>query len=203
MQAAAGMGPRRRLAWAGAAGGATLLAATFLAGALLRAGGPRPTAPTPAVAPDPAAPAAASGEPALPPAGFRSSEEDRAVAFGLLLDTPVSPRVLDEAIALAEALRLRYGIDTGNVQADRQEAAERALREGVEPLTFTDGEIAAAARDLGYSLDPAECANYCDNVRRLALVELRKRALRALAYGAEVEPRAAGVPALNPDTPGS
>jgi hypothetical protein len=105
------------------------------------------------------------------------------VAFGLLLDMPVSPEALEEGIRLAERLRALYGIDTGNVHADRQEAAERALREVVEPLRFGEDELAAAARDLGYGLDPAECANYCDNVRRLADVELRKRALRAFAEG--------------------
>ena len=48
---------------------------------------------------------------------------------------------------------------------------------------FEEGEIAAMAVELGYSLDPAECANYCDNVRELATVELKRAALEAFADG--------------------
>lgn len=110
-------------------------------------------------------------------------EDDRAAAFGYFLDSPVSPSVIDDSLALAEALRLRYGIDTGNAQADRIAAARRAEREVLDSRTFTDEEIAAAARALGYGLAPAECADYCGNVRRLAVLHLKMALLRAHGEG--------------------
>jgi len=116
--------------------------------------------------------------------GDPSPNQDRAVAFGLLLDTPASDAVVREAIEIADRLRHRYGIDTGNPQADREEATRRVREEVLDHLSFTPAEMEAVARSLGYSLDPAACRNFCDNVRRLAEVELRKRALREFADGA-------------------
>ena len=111
------------------------------------------------------------------------TDEDRGIAIGLMLDTPRTPEVLDEALVLAEKLRRRYGIDTGNDFNDREEAARHAKFEFLDRLVFSEEEILETAASLGYSLDPAECANYCDNVRELATVELQKRALQAFAAG--------------------
>jgi hypothetical protein len=108
------------------------------------------------------------------------SEEDRAVAIGLLLDSPRTPQVVDEALEIAEKLCRYYGIETGNDYSDRQEAARRAQVEFLDKLVFSEEEIAESSRALGYSLDPATCANWCDNARELAVVELQKRALLAL-----------------------
>lgn len=118
-----------------------------------------------------------SGEGAYP------TPQDRAVAFGYLLDTPRPPEVVDESLVIAEKLRLRYGIDTGNREADRLAAARRAKEELLDALVFSPAELEEAARSLGYSLDPAECANFCENVARLADIELKKRALKAFAEG--------------------
>ncbi len=114
---------------------------------------------------------------------YRPTGEDRAVAIGLYLDSPRSPEVTDKALVLSEKLRALYGIDTGNAFADREQAALRAHREFLDRLVFEDDEIRDMARDLGYSLDPAECANYCDNVHDLAVIELKRTALDAFANG--------------------
>jgi hypothetical protein len=126
-----------------------------------------------------------SGTPPPATAGLPTglTQEDRAVAIGVLLDSPRTPQVVDEALVLAEKLRRHYGIDSGNAYADRQEAAERAQHDFLDRLVFTEEEIAESARALGYSLDPAMCANWCDNAREAALVELEKRALLALVAG--------------------
>lgn len=113
-----------------------------------------------------------------------TADRDRAVAFGLLLDMPVSEETRAEAIELADKLRRRYGIDTGYPEEDREHAAARAMEEVIEPLKFSRRELQVMAQSLGYSLEPGECANYCDNVRRLAEAELRKKALRDFADGA-------------------
>jgi hypothetical protein len=110
-------------------------------------------------------------------------EDDRAAAFGYFLDSPVSPSVIDESLALAEALRRRYGIDTGNAHADRITAARKAQREILDGRTFSDEEIEDAARALGYGLAAAECADYCENVRRLAVLHLKMALLRAHGEG--------------------
>ena len=120
--------------------------------------------------------AAASGSPATSVVDVTA--EERAVAFGLLLDTPVSDAVIRESLALAEALRRIYGIDTGNVYRDRQTATERARTEVLEPLLFTTEQIKATATDLGYRLNPEHCRDFCHHVEELARVELKKRALR-------------------------
>jgi hypothetical protein len=112
--------------------------------------------------------------------------DDRALAFGRLIDTPQAPEVLDEGIRIAEALRRRYGIDTGDLEEDRRQAAERARVEVLETMVVSDDRIEITAEGLGYSLDPAVCSDYCDNVRRLALLELKKQALTAFAGGAPV-----------------
>jgi hypothetical protein len=112
--------------------------------------------------------------------------EDRALAFGHFIDTPVASKAMNEALVLAEKLRLRYGIDTGHPQADRLAAARRAQVELLERLSFGPAEIREAARELGYSLDPALCANACANVEALAVLQLKRRALLAFADGRPV-----------------
>ena len=109
--------------------------------------------------------------------------QDRAIALGVLLDTPVAPQALDEGLRVAERLRQRYGIDTGNRHADRLAAAMRARRELLIPLDVPPATLRAAAERLGYSLDPARCHNTCGNVARLARLDLEKRALQAFADG--------------------
>ena len=130
----------------------------------------------------------ASGEPATVAAGVAGapgypSDQDRAVALGLLLDTPRTPEVTDQALIVSEKLRQQYGIDSGNPLSDREEAARRAQVEFLDRLVFEEDEVRAMAAGLGYSLDPAECANYCENVRELATVELKRQALQAFADG--------------------
>ena len=114
-------------------------------------------------------------------AGGILRDADRAVAFGHLIDAPRQVEVIDEGIDIAEKLCQRYGLDSGNRLADRIKAAERARQEVLQPDQIGEQQIEAMARSLGYSLDPAACADYCDNVRRLARVEIQKRALRDFA----------------------
>jgi hypothetical protein len=111
--------------------------------------------------------------PAAPPAS------DRAIAFGLLVDSPPPPAVIDEAIAIADRLRRAYGIDTGDVLADREAAARRAAAD-LEALAFGEGDLARVATELGYDLRPGACRTTCRDIRALAETELRKRALLAL-----------------------
>lgn len=113
-----------------------------------------------------------------------ATPEDRAIAMGLLLENPVSPGVVDEGLRVAELLRRRYAIDSGNVHADRVAAALRARDEVVARLEVTPDQLRATAEDLGYSLDPARCGTTCENVARLARIELEKRALADFAAGA-------------------
>jgi hypothetical protein len=99
--------------------------------------------------------------------------------MGLLIDSAPSASSVDRGLAIAEALRRKYGIDTGDPLRDRREAASRAQREVLDPLVFEDKHVAVMAAELGYSLDPNACANTCGNVRELAVLELKKRALEA------------------------
>jgi hypothetical protein len=122
-----------------------------------------------AAAPAPVAPAS----PVAPPAS------DRAIAFGLLVDSPPPPAVIDEASAIADRLRRAYGIDTGNVLADREAAARRAAAY-LEGLAFGEGDLGRVATELGYDLRPGACRTACRDIRALAETELRKRALLAL-----------------------
>ena len=114
-----------------------------------------------------------SASPVAPPAN------DRAIAFGLLVDSPPPPAVIDEAIAIADRLRRAYGIDTGNVLADREAAARRAAAY-LGGLAFGEGDLARVATELGYDLRPEACRAACRDIRALAETELRKRALLAL-----------------------
>ena len=98
-----------------------------------------------------------------------------------MLDSPRSPEVIGTAVEIAEKLRVKYDIDTGNAFEDRTEAAQRAQVEFLDRLAFSEEELSSQAASLGYSLDPARCANYCDNVRELAAIELQKLALAAFA----------------------
>ena len=112
---------------------------------------------------------------------YRPTDEERAIAMGLLLDTRADPAMIDEGLRIAEALRRRYAIDSGNVHADRVEAAIRAreeIRAGLQPAPH---ELSETAERLGFSLDPARCGNTCPNVARLAEIEMQKEALRRLA----------------------
>jgi hypothetical protein len=118
-------------------------------------------------------PAPSGGVPAV-------GESERAVALGFLLDTGAPPATIARSALVAERLRRHYGIDTGNVWADREAAARRAL-DAVAAREFTEEQIAAKAAALGYSLDPAVCTNTCANVRRLAEIELQRDALADLA----------------------
>src|SRR5262245_35755927 len=111
------------------------------------------------------------------------TEEDRAIAMGLLIDTPTDRGVIDDGLRVAEALRRRYEIDSGNVHADRVAAATRARDELLAGFEPTPDQLRAAAAALGYSLDPARCGNTCENVARLARLELQKEALRRFASG--------------------
>ena len=105
-----------------------------------------------------------------------AAARDRAVAFGLLLDAPLPPAVIDEAVRVADRLRVLYGIDTGNPLADREAAARRAA-EFLEGLVFSPDEVRSMAGALGFSLDPAVCRSACRDIRALAEIELRRRAL--------------------------
>lgn len=117
----------------------------------------------------------------LPSREPQAAAADRAVAYGLLLDSPRSEKVVAAGIVVADKLCRRYGIDTGDVLADRRAAAERAQVELLDTLTFTEAQVKKAARWLGYSLDPTRCRNTCTHVRALAVIELQKRALAAFA----------------------
>lgn len=143
-----------------------------------------------------------NGGPAFPDA------EARAVAVGYLLDSPRPGPVIDRALVIAEKLRLRYGIDTGRPVMDREEAVRRVQAEFLDRLEFSEVEIHRAAGKLGFSLDPARCETWCDNVRELAIVELKKLALVAFADGEAwpgnmVEPDPSGESALElePEVP--
>jgi hypothetical protein len=108
-----------------------------------------------------------------------SREGDRAVAFGLLVDSPPPLAVIDEAIAIADRLRRAYGIESGNVLADREAAARRAAAY-LEELAFEERDLVRTAKELGYDLRPGACRSACRDIRALAETELRKRALLAL-----------------------
>lgn len=126
--------------------------------------------------------------PAIEAAQDGVSAADRAAATAMFIDTPRSSEVIDEGLRIAEALRRHYGIDTGHRHADRLAAARRAKAEVLDRLEVTPEEVRRAATDLGYDLDPARCANSCGNVEALARIELKKRALRALADEGAVRP---------------
>lgn len=113
--------------------------------------------------------------------GDEQRAEDREVAFGFLIDSPLPPEVIDEAIRIAERLRARYGITGGEPVTDRQAAAARTLAEFLSQLQFSRRQVVRQARRMGYSLEPERCANYCRNVEQLAILELQKRALRRFA----------------------
>lgn len=110
-----------------------------------------------------------------------ADDEHRAIAWGMMVDRPAGASSIDRGIEIAEQLRLRYGIDTGDVVADRMEAARRAREEVVAKVEMDEAALRQAAFELGY--DPDACADYCASLRRLAEVELRKRALVAYAEG--------------------
>lgn len=112
-----------------------------------------------------------------------STAEDRAIAMGLLMHTPVAADTVDEGLRVAEGLRRRFGIDSGDVHADRVAAALRARDEIVARLDVTPEALRKTAEELGYSLDPARCSTTCDNVARLARIELEKRALQRFVAG--------------------
>lgn len=122
--------------------------------------------------------------PGVPAAPASPLAADRAIAVGILLDSPRPSAVIDRAIEIADALRQRYGIDSGDVVADREQAARRAQQEVVESLEVSEQALSQAAAQLGYSLDPAACGGTCENVRRLARLELQRRALERFADGA-------------------
>lgn len=135
--------------------------------------------------------ASSTGTPRVPPALSPVAEappaaaaRDRAVAFGLLLDSPLPAAVLDDAIAVADRLRSLYGIDTGNRLADRETAARRAATV-LEALVFSEDEIRGMAASLGFTLDPAVCRSACRDIRALAEVELKKRALLTVLHPLE------------------
>jgi hypothetical protein len=117
--------------------------------------------------------------------GVEPTEEDLAIAYGFLLDSPRPREVVEDGVKTAELLRRRYGIDTGNPYQDRLAAARRAKREFLDRLEFSRQEIETMAASLDYSLDPDECLNFCQQVERLAVLELEKEALRAFALGRE------------------
>jgi hypothetical protein len=142
-------------------------------------------------------PAARGDDPRSFPEASDLSEEDLAIAYGFLLDSPRPKEVVEEGLRIAELLRRRYAIDTGNPYQDRLVAARRAKREFVDRLEFSDEEVEEKAASLGHSLDPDECADFCPQVYRLAILELQKSALRAFAEGKE------GPGRLAPDAPAS
>ncbi|MEE9231043.1 MAG: hypothetical protein V3U86_10085 [Acidobacteriota bacterium] len=167
--------------WPGGRASARAAVGVFLAAFLMI------TLALPGLLPSRPAAAAASGRSTPSPGQGSDRAEEFAIAFGHLLDTPVPFEVIDEGLEIADQLRQRYGIQTGNLHNDRLEAARRAEQEIVDPLSFSPEQLESAARSLGYSLDPNDCGNYCENVRRLAILELKMRALRAFAQGAGVE----------------
>lgn len=141
----------------------------------LRLEPPRPYVPAPPLPEEPQVrpPAAESRR----PASLDPWAADRAIAVGYLLDVPRSRAVIDRSLEIAEKLRQRYGIDTGDPVADRERAARRAQEEIVDRLEVSERQLALAAAELGFSLDTRICGDTCDNVRRLALLELQRRAL--------------------------
>ena len=151
-----------------------------------------PPPPSPREAPTPSARDATVAAPVTDPPVVETAptvdahikdDAERAKAFGYFIDSPRPFAVIDQGVAIAERLRRRYGIDTGNPDADRRAAALKFQTEVLDRLVFRDEEIAEMVRRLGYSLDPAQCRNTCDNVRRLAAFELQKIALEAFADG--------------------
>ena len=100
------------------------------------------------------------------------------VAYGLLLDTPVSPETIDRSLKILQGLRERYDLHDG--VRDDEEAARRALAE-IEAIEFSAEQTAAMAKKLGVSIDPKVCGEACENFERLVLVELRMEALAKLA----------------------
>jgi len=115
--------------------------------------------------------------------GATPSDAERDRAFAYFLDSPRPFAVLDQGLAIAEKVRQRYGIDTGNHEADRRAAALRFQAEVLDRIVFSGEEIEATALGLGYSLDPEKCLNACENIRRLAEIDLKKAALQAFADG--------------------
>ena len=80
----------------------------------------------------------ADGPPGAP------TDEDRAIAIGLMLDSPRSPEVMDEALVLAEKLRQRYGIDSGNdFEELRQQVNSRLRVTEIEDRLATQAQLAA------------------------------------------------------------
>jgi hypothetical protein len=130
------------------------------------------------------------------PAVTGATDPDLAVAIGYMLDSPRPLEAIRKGIAVADGLRAVYGIDTGDVIADREAAARRAQSELLDRTSFSEGEIASMARTLGYSLDPAVCGTTCENVRRLTQLELQKLALERFVAGALT-------PASGPSSSGS
>lgn len=127
--------------------------------------------------------AAGAGEP--PP---HPSPGDRAVAFGLLLDTPIAPAQIDRAIQVADGLRRRYGLPSGDLQALRGAAARRAAEE-LEHVTFSPSQVACAARALGLRAAGRRCDRRCAAAARVAEIELQKATLEAWAGLAPSRPR--------------
>jgi len=130
-----------------------------------------------------AAPAAPPTAVVTAPEGTTPSDAERDRAFGYFLDSPRPFAVLDQGLAIAEKVRRRYGIDTGNAEVDRRAAALRFQAEVLDRIVFGTEEIEGTARGLGYNLDPAVCLNACENIRHLAEIELKKAALQAFADG--------------------
>jgi len=114
-------------------------------------------------------------------AGTMHAEDERAIAVGLLLDSAPSAQAIDEGLAIAAVLRRCYGLEGDDSVRGREELARRARRDILDRLDPSEAEIRHAAAALGYSLEPEQCSNTCENVRNLALLELEKQALRALA----------------------
>jgi hypothetical protein len=111
------------------------------------------------------------------------ADTERGKAFGYFIDSPRPFAVFDQGMDIAEQLRRRYGMDSGNPDADRRVAALKFQGDVLDRLVFSDEEIAATVHRLGFSLDPARCGNACENVRRLGIYELQKEALEAFADG--------------------
>jgi len=107
----------------------------------------------------------------------RACREERAIAMGLLLNTPVSEETLAVSIEIADGLRQRYGLDSDRVHADRVTAAKRASSELFDRLAPSVAELRGTAAALGYGLDPETCGNTCANVERLARLEIQRRVL--------------------------
>jgi hypothetical protein len=100
---------------------------------------------------------------------------------GLLLDSAPSGEAIEQGLAVAAALRRCYGATGEDSIQSREELARRARRDILDRLQPSEAEIRGMAASLGYRLDPALCANTCGNIRTLAVFELEKQALLALA----------------------